>query len=196
MEPVSFAVGVVGLAGLFTTCLDVIERVDSYKEYGVELRSLIAQYEADKLLFQRWGKSVGLEQNDFSEKHHSILQDPQLLSTVEKILTSVRELYTSADKTQLAVQTVPKSNQISKSSTGITFTVENRAPDQTAQKSGSRRKKLAWALRKKAKFIAQVQQFGALVQRLQSLVMSADMKGASSHQNDPDNARIPRPNGV
>ena len=50
MEPISFTVGIVGLAGLFSVCLDVIDKVDSYKDYGVESRSILAQFDADKHL--------------------------------------------------------------------------------------------------------------------------------------------------
>jgi hypothetical protein len=51
MEPISFAVGIAGLAGLFTACVDVIEKIDSYKEYGVDSRSIITQFETDRYLF-------------------------------------------------------------------------------------------------------------------------------------------------
>jgi hypothetical protein len=53
MEPIGFTVGIVGLAGLFSVCLDVIDKVDSYKDYRVESRSIIAQFDADKHLFTK-----------------------------------------------------------------------------------------------------------------------------------------------
>jgi hypothetical protein len=42
MEPISFTVGIVGLAGLFNVCLDVIDKVDSYKDFGVDSRAIVA----------------------------------------------------------------------------------------------------------------------------------------------------------
>jgi hypothetical protein len=53
MEPIEFAVGVVGLAGFFSVCLDVIDKVDSYKEFEVESHLIIAQFKADKHLFTK-----------------------------------------------------------------------------------------------------------------------------------------------
>ncbi|KAJ5769021.1 hypothetical protein N7520_003580 [Penicillium odoratum] len=61
MEPVSFAVGIIGLAGLFSTCLDVLEKVDSWKDFGSDSRSLSAQLKAHRLRLERWDKAVGLE---------------------------------------------------------------------------------------------------------------------------------------
>jgi hypothetical protein len=54
MEPISFTVGIVGLAGLFSVCLDVIDKVDSYKDFGVDSRAIIAQFDADRYLFTKW----------------------------------------------------------------------------------------------------------------------------------------------
>jgi len=36
------ASGIAGLAGLVSICLDVIDRVDSYRDFGVESRSIVA----------------------------------------------------------------------------------------------------------------------------------------------------------
>ena len=63
MDPFSLTAGIAGfagLAGLFTTCLDIIDRVDSYKDFGIESRSIIAQFEVDKPLFKKWATDVGI----------------------------------------------------------------------------------------------------------------------------------------
>ncbi|KAH7389220.1 hypothetical protein BKA64DRAFT_680071 [Cadophora sp. MPI-SDFR-AT-0126] len=44
MDPFTLATGIAGFAGLagfFSTCLDVIGRVDSYKDFEVESRSIM-----------------------------------------------------------------------------------------------------------------------------------------------------------
>lgn len=47
MDAVGLAVGVVGLAGLFSTCLDIMDRFDSFKEFGpcMAPASPLGQYE-------------------------------------------------------------------------------------------------------------------------------------------------------
>jgi Prion-inhibition and propagation len=199
MDPLSLTfgiAGIVGLAGLYNTCLDVIDKVDSYKEYGIESRSMIAQFEADKLLFQKWGKNVGIDKNVLLDKHHRNLDDPQTVSSIEKILSSIQELYLSADNARLTLQPILKPDQKSKSSSGGTFLSGSHARYQMVQESTSKRKRVAWAFRNKAKFVAQVQQFGALVQRLQSLVPPDDMKGVTNMYNGPINDSLTSLNGM
>ncbi|KAI1264016.1 hypothetical protein F5Y18DRAFT_392257 [Xylariaceae sp. FL1019] len=76
MEPVGLTVGIIGLAGLFSTCLDVVERWDSYKDFGVESEALVARFEADRALFRRWGQSIGIDRGTQGHGHHEALDDP------------------------------------------------------------------------------------------------------------------------
>ena len=52
---------------------------------------------------------------------------------------------------------------------GVLFLKERKKP-QNPEGAMSKRGRIGWSLRSKAKFTCQVQQFGALVQRLYSLV--------------------------
>ncbi|KAK2016068.1 ankyrin-1, partial [Colletotrichum eremochloae] len=65
MEPVGLAVGVVGLAGLFSTCLEAVQKIDSYKNFGRDSRFLEAQFNASKHRFTEWGQAVGFENGRF-----------------------------------------------------------------------------------------------------------------------------------
>ncbi|KAJ5914570.1 hypothetical protein N7504_003453 [Penicillium tannophilum] len=163
MDPISFAVGIIGLAGLFSTCLDVVEKFDSFKEFGIESRSISAQFEAQKLRLQRWGQAVGLQGDTLMEKHSKLLDDPRTFSIVENLLSAIRGVCTYADDPALA----PKPP------------IEHRQSfrDQLWPRQGrpaapheSKREKIGWALRKKAKKLAQVGQFCSLVDSLHSLV--------------------------
>jgi len=180
MDPFSLAAGIAGfagLAGLFSTCLDVIERVDSYKDFGVESRSIIAQFEADKLLFQRWAQNVGINPTKLEDGHHKGLDDPETFSMVEKILFSIHEIFTSADTT---VSNLQSRGEADLNPQDIGLPHRRRIHYQSVQASISKRKRIGWALRGKVKFIAQVQQFGALVQKLQDLVPLDRVRMASN----------------
>jgi len=184
MDPFSLTAGtagIAGLVGLFSTCLDVIDKVDSYKDFGVESRSIIAQFETDKLLFQKWAQDVGINQAKLKEDHHEDLDDPQTASMVKKILSSIQEIFSKTDITlsnlQPIAETDPKHSQ-----DGVLFS-RGRAQYQKLEASTSKRRRIGWALRTKAKFIAQVQQFGALVQRLHSLVpLHGTIKASNTHK--------------
>ncbi|GKT51786.1 uncharacterized protein ColSpa_11967 [Colletotrichum spaethianum] len=53
MEPVGLAVGIVGLAGLFSSCLEAVEKFDSYKNFGRDSRSLATLFDTDKHRFEQ-----------------------------------------------------------------------------------------------------------------------------------------------
>jgi hypothetical protein len=171
MEPVSFAAGVVGLAGLFSVCLDVIDKVDSYKDFVMDSRSIIAQFEADKFLFTKWAKGVGIYKDAPEDSYHSDLDNPEIKLRVQWILSGIQGIFKKTDRTALnlisMVETSPNSFP-----DGIAFSNTRNKPHKL-EEDVSKRSRIGWSFRTIAPFTAQVQQFGTLVQRLQSLV-SAD----------------------
>ncbi|KAB5581180.1 hypothetical protein GE09DRAFT_1085410 [Coniochaeta sp. 2T2.1] len=62
MEATGLIVGVVGLAGLFNSCLEAVDKVQSYGTFGSESQPLDAQFKAIKARFERWGPAVGIKQ--------------------------------------------------------------------------------------------------------------------------------------
>jgi len=176
MDPIGFTIGVVGLAGLFSVCLDVIETVDSYKDYGPESRSIIAQFEADKHLFKNWAQDVGIDRDKTNNNYQNRLDDPETNLIVQKVLSSIQEIFSQTEGTvsnlQPAVDVGPTSFP-----RGIHF-LNTRQKSQNPGAAISKRGRIGWSLRSKAKFIYQVQQFGALVQRLHSLVPPDAQTGA------------------
>jgi hypothetical protein len=184
MDPFSLATGIagfVGLAGLFSTCLDIIDRVDSYKDFGVVSRSIIAQFEADKLLFKKWAQNVGIHQTRLKEDHHKDLDDPQTASMVEKILLSIQEIFTATDNTLSDMQPM---TEVDPRFQDIALRPRGHAEYQSVQTSISKRKRIGWALRGKVRFVAQVQQFGVLVQRLHDLApLDGTRRAANVHKD-------------
>ncbi|KFZ15362.1 hypothetical protein V502_05642, partial [Pseudogymnoascus sp. VKM F-4520 (FW-2644)] len=178
MEAAGLAIGIAGLAGLFSACLDLIDRASSYRDYGPESRSVVAQFEADKLLFKRWAQSVGVEEYKPRDNHHSALDNPATALVVGKILASIQEIFS---KTESALSNSQLS-AVDPSSNGFIDYTQGLGQNVKSKASMSKRHKIGWALMGKAKFIQQVLQFGALVQRLNNLI-SAD----HSNENDIDN---------
>lgn len=178
MDPFSLTVGIAGfagLAGLFSTCLDVIERVDSYKDFGIESRSIIAQFEADKYLFTKWAQDVGIDKDLEKGNRNYYLDNPETILIVQSILSSIQEIFGKTKSTMSSLLPVVKADP-TLFPDGIRFLTEHEKP-QTFEGAVSRRSKIGWSLRNKSKFIYQVQQFGALVQRLHSLVPPGGLTG-------------------
>ena len=175
MDPLSITLGVagiVGLSGLFSTCLDVIERVESYKDFGIESRSISSRFEADKLLFQRWAQKIGISDGRLKEDHHKGLDDPETALMVEKLLLSIQEIFSVADASFSKLHHSPQSDR----------DFPRRHSQHYNNQPTSKRSKIGWALKGKAKFISQVEQFGALVERLHSLVPLEESKDVHLNQ--------------
>ena len=152
MEPAGLAVGILGLVGLFNTCLDILDKFDLWRDYGSESRSLTAQFKAHKIQLERWGQAVGLGKDGLLDQHDKLLDDPQTLSTVKELLSAIRDICRYDDDVLSEPKSVLKGHAYSRVSLE------------------SKRQKLSWALRDKAKRITQVEQFSSIMQTLYALV--------------------------
>lgn len=171
MEPAGLTVGILGLAGLFNTCLDVLEKVDSWKGFGSESRSMSAQFKAHKIRLEKWGQAVGIEQGRLSDEHDRLLDDPRILSTVQELLSAIKDICGYDD------------NTFPTNDLGYSMTInkqKSRCHARPQNPHESKRLKLSWALRDKAKRIAQVEQISLLVQNLHGLVPINGVRGATA----------------
>lgn len=62
MEPAGVALGIIGLAGLFSSCIELVQKVQLYKSFRSDSSILDVQLRAEKLRLEHWGRSVGLAQ--------------------------------------------------------------------------------------------------------------------------------------
>jgi hypothetical protein len=60
MEPVGFAVGVIGLAGLFTNVIDCLNYIHIGKNFGDDFETNLIKLDNAMLKLSRWGEAVGL----------------------------------------------------------------------------------------------------------------------------------------
>lgn len=64
MEPVSITVGVAGLVGTFTACVDCFEYIRIGRSLGADYQTAIVKLDLARLRLTRWGRSVGIVQGD------------------------------------------------------------------------------------------------------------------------------------
>lgn len=157
MEPAGLAVGTVALFSLFSTCLEALEKFDDYKNFRSDSHHLAVQFNADKVRFEKWGHSVGIDRDRESTSRHNALDDAKIYSVVENILSIIRGILTDANDISL-----PLKQGADTSSTGQELPSKN--------KSQLHRNRLKWVLRDKTKRIAEVEYFSKLVQSLHNLV--------------------------
>ena len=60
MEPVGLALGIAGLAGLFSTCIDCFNIVQEGRYFGRDYWILEAKYANQRLRLQTWGRACGI----------------------------------------------------------------------------------------------------------------------------------------
>ncbi|WYZ36805.1 hypothetical protein EsH8_II_000311 [Colletotrichum jinshuiense] len=171
MEPAGLAAGVLGLVGLFSSCLEIMEKVDSYRDFNQDSRSLSAQFDAEKIRFKRWGCAIGLGQGELCDNHHAALKDVQTLSMTKELLSLIQEILGDADAVSKPLVLVEP-----KSAKNTSYFTSHAQPYQGAL-SESKRHKIVWSLRGKGRRMAQVERFGDLVQCLHNLVPPDDAQG-------------------
>lgn len=165
MEPVSFAVGVIGLAGLFSTCLDAVSRLDSWREYDTDYRVLQAQYNAQKHRLEKWGQFIGIQDQEISDEHHDILDDPKTSARIKELLLGIDLVCRGKDKSLLNFS-LGKEKQNSKA---LLF-----QRDATRDSKGD---KIKWVLGAKAKRTSQVQKFTSMVEDLHNIIPVGEKHG-------------------
>lgn len=155
MEPIGLAVGVIGLAGLFSTCLDAVDKIQTYRSFGTDSKDLQAQLTADRLRFEQWGRQVGFDNGKLSADHHSALDDSETSSAVEGLLLIVQRICSETDDAGPVGDKLSSKAHVQSS---------HRAPTE------SKRRKVTWSLWGKDERTEQIKLFGRLVQQLHNLV--------------------------
>uniref|UniRef100_A0A8H7TT20 ZZ-type domain-containing protein n=1 Tax=Bionectria ochroleuca TaxID=29856 RepID=A0A8H7TT20_BIOOC len=91
METAGLVIGVVGLAGLFNSCLEALDKLQTYRTFGNDSHILDTRFSATKARFERWGPGVGIERGQLMHAHHPALDDKDLSDTVAKLLHVIVE---------------------------------------------------------------------------------------------------------
>ncbi|KAG9506380.1 hypothetical protein J7337_003363 [Fusarium musae] len=169
MEPVGLAVG---LVGLFSTYMDVMQRVDSYRTAGRDSRQLDAQLHATMHLLERWGDGVGISKGKLSDNHHSDLDNPRTFAVVQGLLNSIKDFS--------AVSNDPPSPKGLQKTPSFPISGDVSAHGSKI----SRWQKTAWALRGKLKQTSHVQTLAGLVSDLYNVV-SPDTTGSKALTRTP-----------
>ncbi|KAF3802335.1 hypothetical protein GCG54_00003794, partial [Colletotrichum gloeosporioides] len=168
IELVGLAVGIAGLVGPFSTCLEVVEKANSYTSFKHDSHSLAVQFQAEKRRFEQWGSAVGVNKGILLSAHQPALDDPLTLSTAEDLLSLVQRVCADADDTASETFLLSYVNPTKRE-----LSVPNHVQPRGGAPSNSGRRKIAWSLRGKMQRTAQVERFGVMV----SAVHGASARG-------------------
>jgi ankyrin repeat protein len=183
MELAGLFVGVGGLVGVCTACLDVIERVDAYKEFGIEAHNIIARFQADKVRLRRWATELGISDGTSKESLDPRLQDPITETAVIELLDSARELFDATEIIRSKLRTNSlKSNGPFLSIPGALTTITKSGNSPSTSVRGG----LGWAIRRRGKFTNHAGMFSETVDLLYNFVppASAEYQALNGVQQD------------
>ncbi|KAF8540111.1 prion-inhibition and propagation-domain-containing protein [Trichophaea hybrida] len=180
VDPIGLTLGLASLASLFTTCLDVLDRISSAKSYGSDYELFVTKVETERVRLRLWGEAVNI-----GGELHERLQDPEVERAVSKLLQQaicffedsegVRLRYGRQDARGFASISGVGSLYIlstdRETSMGVTTAIEHpRGRAETAQKHASTLRKVRWALSGKAKSEKLSQKLEWFVDKLYALV--------------------------
>lgn len=92
-EPIGLAVGVAGLAGVFTACVDCFEYIQLGRRFGQDYGKCLLKLDAEKLRMSRWGVAMGLGPQSSLKPQVSISEEDFKLARrlLEQIMDSFKD---------------------------------------------------------------------------------------------------------
>ena len=165
MEIAGVVIGTAGLAGLYSACMECIDRVESYQNYGTDTRHLSAQLSTNKVILQNWANRVGISPLGLLDQHDKRLDDFDTARAVCDVLCTIRDVLESNEVSPRIARRRTGEQSLTSLSHPLTPTIPND-PLSLARK----RDKLAWTLHGKSKFVAQVDRFMGCLEQLHMLL--------------------------
>lgn len=155
MEPLGLALGLAGVAGVFSTLLQVAGQVHDYKSYDADSKVLNAHFNAIRFRLERWGDAVGIVPG------HVVASAPQSRPNgTRNVALEVKDLLVVAAEALNANE----------------FNAHSRPAGDQSASSLSKRQKFGWSLRGKLDFKEKVQILAFTVDELHKLVPIPDNK--------------------
>lgn len=96
MEPVGLAIGVIGLAGVLKSCVELFGYFSTYHSYGHDYNLLDAKLHVEKAVLLQWADRVRLLHEDYDRR----LDNPIIREAVSHILSSIIHLLSETSSLQ------------------------------------------------------------------------------------------------
>ena len=170
MEIAGLTVGVAGLAGLLNACIDAVDRVDTYRNFGIESRYITTRFADDKLLLHKWIEAVGITNGRLQDVHHRDLDRDEVVTAIARTLSSIHEIFSAANSFSSTLQGPSFDSKSSLLDHPDNYTNDNSTEEKKSRSLVSKASKLKWSLGGKARFATQIEIFGVLVGKLYDII--------------------------
>ncbi|KAL9608440.1 MAG: hypothetical protein Q9167_006739 [Letrouitia subvulpina] len=174
MEPVSLAVGVVGL---YNASIGLLKLVHGYKEFETESSTTIARFNASKLRLQYWAETLGIRNGKLLDPHDSRLDNPQTALVVQDILRSLYKLFDKVEYKSASLKLPARKRPAGIGRFSVRLSdAENEAEQRQAI---SKKGRIAWVTGGKFTLSKDIQNFEGLVNILYDVVGPHQLEAAS-----------------
>ncbi|RPB01166.1 hypothetical protein L873DRAFT_690876 [Choiromyces venosus 120613-1] len=206
MESIGVALGIAGLAGLFTTCLQLFDLVSTAKSHGSACQTLLCKLEVEQVLLLKWGEAVGIfnsqnsDREERNETYNKRLDDTLIRRAVFNILSCLKATFEDTNNlvAKYGLQPLQSEDQAFDSSpqqSAFSATHEKlQWLSKLTQQQASFSRKTRWAVKDKAKFellIAEIRGFNESLGRLlPEIVMIQQEKARAEVEKSNDVAAL------
>jgi len=189
IEAIGLTLGVLGVAGLYSTALDAIDRFSAAKSYGEDYQLFVTKANIERLRLFRWGQAVGLvrvggspQQHDSRiQQQHKLLQDPAVQGAVCELLAwavcffrdaeGVKKRHGGRGSGSTRGFITLRSSSIMSNTRALAFNhISPRDSAGRMQKSASALSKIKWAFLGKRRSEKLLQELSWFVDKLHELV--------------------------
>jgi hypothetical protein len=187
MDPISMVIGVAGLTGVFTACVDGFNYFADAKSFRKDSQLLINRFELIELRFLAWGYSVGFQAGSepgiSADVHGKIKNSLQSIDTLLKDARKTSEKYLSRDETSTELVSEPTDlSTLFKARLVIREKCKKLAP--LYRGFGSIQKGFIWAIHDKDSFEGLLDQLTSFVGNLERLCKLLAKKATREYNTD------------
>ena len=170
MEIAGLTVGVAGLAGLLSACIDAVDRVDTYRKFGFESRYITTQFTDDKLRLHKWVEHVGITNGRLQAVHHRDLDRDEVVTAIARTLTCIHEILSETNSFSSKLQGLSIDSKSNFLTNPGNYTNDHSVEEKKSRSLASKASKLRWTLGGKARFTTRIKVFGVLVGKLYDII--------------------------
>lgn len=164
---------VIGIAALLSDCLELIDRIDRYKDAGISVRSALHRWDAQKIRLEEWSSAAGFRDGRLLDRHSPRLDQTEIAALVTDVLQTIvdtfRHLESQLSSVRAGLQRRPTDEFGASHRQGKPAEAGSRM-----LKATSKLASLKWALRTGSRTVAHVETVEALVDALYQIVPPSD----------------------
>ncbi|KAJ3532881.1 hypothetical protein NM208_g8238 [Fusarium decemcellulare] len=173
MEPISFALALAGIPGVFTACIQCYQHIQFGREFESDFELTWCKLEAAELRLARWGASMGIEgpesklsADDYSEQEATMAY--HWLSEIQRSFNSAFEISSRYGKTAKPdkLQLLDTEQQLRKGSGALQAVHSHIRGCIDKRIKPRKRDRISWAIYRKGAFQNLIETISSLVDNL------------------------------